>query len=100
MNTRLFRPFAPHPDERSDTDIHVFGPGILCSIAIAKSERSCCCTARPVVAAVVNSANGKPTELLFCRHHFIASRRALKAAHAIVYDARGELVTSGDVPIP
>ncbi|MEU8804182.1 hypothetical protein [Spirillospora sp. NPDC048819] len=43
---------------------------------------------------------GRPTELPFCRHHFIASRSALEAAHATVYDAQGRLVTGDDVEIP
>ncbi|MFB4319266.1 hypothetical protein [Actinomadura sp. 21ATH] len=100
MKTRLFRTSAPQPGDRAGTDVHPFAAGILWSAAIAKAEHSCCCTARPVVAAVLRAADGRPAELLFCRHHFIASRQGLEAAHATVYDARGDLVTGGDVRVP
>ncbi|MFI0353281.1 hypothetical protein [Actinomadura sp. 9N407] len=100
VNTRLLRPFDPHPGEQIDANVHPFESGIRWSSAIAKAEHACCCTAGPVVAAVLTRAKGRPTELLFCRHHFIASRPALEAAHATVYDAQGRLVTSGDVQIP
>ncbi|XVQ09668.1 DUF7455 domain-containing protein [Spirillospora sp. CA-255316] len=100
MHARLLRPFDPHPDERTDANVHPFNTGVLWSNAIAKAERSCCCTAGPAVAAVLAPAEGRPAELLFCRHHFIASRAALEAAHATVYDAQGRLVTNGDVQNP
>ncbi|MFI0447492.1 hypothetical protein [Actinomadura sp. 6N118] len=99
MKAKLFRTFTPHSHEQIDTSVPTYLE-ILWSAAIAKAEHSCCCLARPVVAAVLSPAKGEPTELLFCRHHFIASRLALKAAHATVYDAQGRLVTSGDVRIP
>jgi hypothetical protein len=55
------------------------------------ADRACCCSARPTVMAVMPPAAGRdhPTELLFCGHHYRASRSALAAAGAAVFDVDG-----------
>jgi hypothetical protein len=54
-------------------------------------ERACCCSASPVVVAVITPAKGRrePTDLLLCGHHYRASKSALEAAGATVLDLRG-----------
>ncbi|MEW2360187.1 hypothetical protein [Spirillospora sp. NPDC029432] len=100
MKTRLFRISVPPAGDPAGAGVQPSAAGILWSAGLANAGHSCCCPARPVVAAVIHPANGRPADLLFCRHHFIASRPALEAAHATVYDARGDLVTTGDVRVP
>ena len=50
--------------------------------------RACCCVATAVVRVVLPPAPGRPheTDLLLCGHHYRASRAALSAAHARVYE--------------
>ena len=50
--------------------------------------QACCCVAKAVVRVVMPPAPGRPheTDLLLCGHHYRASRQALAAAHALVYD--------------
>ncbi len=57
-------------------------------------EPACCCTARPVVVAVLPStgASADPVELLMCGHHARVSWPALKEAGAFVFDATGRLL--------
>ena len=59
--------------------------------------RSCCCPAPPAVTVVMFRAQGRPhpVDLLLCGHHYRASRAALHAAEAAVYDAAGALIMSG-----
>lgn len=61
------------------------------------ADRSCCCPARPVVTVIMPPAPGRlhPVDLLLCGHHFRASRAALTAAGAAVYDDMGALVAGG-----
>jgi len=61
------------------------------------ADRACCCPARPVVTVIMPPAPGRPhrVDLLLCGHHFRASRAALKAAGAAVYDDTGALVAGG-----
>lgn len=49
--------------------------------------RACCCTARPVVKIImpVTSSRPSPVDLWLCGHHWRASRQALRAAGATVY---------------
>lgn len=59
-------------------------------------QRADCCPAHPAFRAVL-AARGertRPTELLLCGHHLRASRAALAAAGAAVYDTSGRLVSS------
>ena len=63
--------------------------------AARRAGRSCCCSAWPVVIAVMPPASGRPhqTDLLLCGHHYRVSRRALAAAGAMVVDMAGSPVT-------
>ncbi len=63
-------------------------------MAIGIAERACCCPARPVVRVVMPATASRPVpvDLLLCGHHFRASRAALLAAGAAVYDNRGVLI--------
>ncbi len=60
--------------------------------------RSCCCSARPVVIAVMppSASRPHPTDLLLCRHHYRVSRNALRLAGATVVDMAGQHVADGD----
>ncbi len=51
------------------------------------AERSCCCSARPVVVAVFPPRAGRshPVDLLLCGHHFRACRAELEAAGAVLH---------------
>jgi hypothetical protein len=68
--------------------------------AIRRAGRSCCCSARPMIVALIPPAPGRPhqTDLLLCGHHYRASRLALAAADATVVDLDGAPVTGGDWP--
>ncbi|WP_300613337.1 hypothetical protein [Trebonia sp.] len=61
-------------------------------------DRACCCPARPVVTVIMPPGPGHPfaADLLLCGHHYKASRAALRAAGATVYDAAGMVITPGD----
>lgn len=63
--------------------------------AIRRAGRSCCCSARPMVVALIPASPGRPhqTDLLLCGHHYRASRQALAAAGATVVDLDGMPVT-------
>jgi hypothetical protein len=52
------------------------------------ADQACCCVAKAVVRVVMPPAPGRPheTDLLLCGHHYRASRQALAATHARVYD--------------
>jgi hypothetical protein len=65
--------------------------------AVRQSDRACCCPARPVVIAVMPPGASRPhqTELLLCRHHYRASRQALRAAGATVLDIKGAPISGG-----
>lgn len=73
-------PTAPHIDWR----------------AARLASRSCCCSARPAVIAVMPAAAGRPhqTDLLLCWHHYRASRDGLKSAGAKILNLAGSPVTS------
>jgi hypothetical protein len=62
--------------------------------AVRRAGRSCCCSAKPLVVALIPPAPGRPhpTDLLLCGHHYRASRAALAAAGAIVMDTHGRPV--------
>jgi hypothetical protein len=67
---------------------------LLLSLSHVVADRACCCPARPVVTVIMPAAPGRPhpVDLLLCGHHFRASRAALTAAGAAVYDDTGALV--------
>jgi hypothetical protein len=54
--------------------------------AARRADRACCCTAKPVVIALMPATADRPheTDLLLCGHHYRVSRRALAAAGAVV----------------
>lgn len=64
--------------------------------ALRRADRACCCTARPTVIAVIPATANRPdgTELLFCMHHYRASRVALADAGATGIDATGRSLTA------
>jgi hypothetical protein len=63
--------------------------------AIRRAGRSCCCSARPMVVALIPASPGRPqqTDLLLCGHHYRASQRALAAAGVTLLDLDGMPVT-------
>lgn len=65
------------------------------SLHESPAGRACCCVAPAVVRVVLPASPGRPheTDLLLCGHHYRASRRALSAAHARVYELTA---SSGD----
>ena len=56
--------------------------------ALCSAPRACCCPARPAVIAVLPPSPGRPRaeDLLLCRHHYRASRKALAVAGAVILD--------------
>ena len=63
-------------------------------MALGVHERACCCPARPLVRVMLPAAGSRPelVDLLLCGHHYRASQAALRAAGAVVYDQKGELI--------
>jgi hypothetical protein len=63
-------------------------------MALGVNERACCCPARPLVRVMLPAAGSRPelVDLLLCGHHYRASQAALRAAGAVVYDQKGELI--------
>jgi hypothetical protein len=59
------------------------------------AERACCCCAKPAIVAIVPPGPGRasPSDLLLCRHHYVASQRALVDGAAAVFDSEGEPLT-------
>jgi hypothetical protein len=57
---------------------------------LASTDRACCCTAKPVVIAVMpqTAQRPHPIELLLCGHHHHVSKEALETAGAVTYDSR------------
>lgn len=68
------------------------------AVALALSDRACCCPARPVVTAVIPPGRGHrcPVSLLLCGHHYRVSSAALHAIGADVYDQAGALIPVGE----
>jgi hypothetical protein len=64
--------------------------------ALTTASRGCCCSARPVVVAVLPLAPDRdhPVDLLLCAHHYRASREPLAAAGASVFDKNGSQVVA------
>ena len=87
--------FAHHGNRdlaRLDDEMHALGR------RLTPADRACCCPARPVVTVVMPPVPGRPhpVDLLLCGHHYHASRAALHAAGAAVYDEAGFLITADD----
>ncbi len=70
--------------------------------ALQHADRACCCSAQPLVIAVLppHASRPHPTELLFCRHHYRDLCVPLAVAGAACFDIHGVVVTSADAPIP
>jgi hypothetical protein len=66
----------------------------LSGTAIPVGARACCCPATPAVIVLMPSAAARhhSVDLLLCGHHYRASRAALCAAGATVYDSAGTLI--------
>jgi hypothetical protein len=82
---------------------HRPGPGIRTAYQdeLQQAAHACCCSARPVVVAVMppSPCRPHPTGILLCAHHFRASRAALVTAGASVLDRDGMPVMPGDVAL-
>lgn len=65
---------------------------------LAGADRACCCTAKPAVIALLppSPARRKRVELLFCMHHYRASRIGLREAGAVILGADGRNL--GELP--
>lgn len=61
-------------------------PGPVVQVAFGWPERSCCCSAPPVVRALMPPAPGRDhsVELYLCGHHYRVSADALASARATV----------------
>ncbi len=73
--------------------------------AARTADRSCCCTARPAVVAIIPPSSGRehPTDLLMCMHHYRLHRRRLERAGATTADLSGRLIRPGSsayLPVP
>ncbi len=61
-------------------------------IAAAMPERADCCPAKPQVRVVM--LRGPRADFWLCGHHYQASRQALQAAGAVVFDRNGQLIAT------
>lgn len=72
-------------------------PGDHWARTLNEADRSCCCSARPVVVAVLTVNDPlqrlEPTDLLLCGHHYRRNRATLSALVAMVYRQDGSVVT-------
>ena len=68
--------------------------------AARQAGRACCCTARPVIIAIMPPTPSRthPTDLLLCGHHYRMCRKGLAAADATVLDFTGAPVPDDDWP--
>jgi hypothetical protein len=78
------------------------GKGHIDWNAAQRAGRACCCSAKPAVIAVMPPVKGRrhSTELLLCGHHYRASKRALAAAGATVWDMNSASVTDDGWALP
>jgi hypothetical protein len=89
---------ATRPEQDSPRPL---GPLFVDLPAARLAERSCCCSAKPTVIAVMPLAPHRPrqTDLLLCGHHYRVSRQALDAAGVAVMDIEGTPVTGSHWPL-
>jgi len=92
--------FAGRPGTLQDGPDTTRDEALVASIyrhILMRAERACCCTAKPAVLVVMPTSATRPhrTELLFCMHHYRASRRGLGAAGALAVGADGRQL--GDI---
>lgn len=83
------------PDERRRTRSHLIDWSVT-----RLADRACCCPAPPIVVAVMPPSTGRPfpTDLLFCGHHYRASRRSLAAVGAVILDMNGRPFSDNSLP--
>ncbi len=62
--------------------------------AIEPYERSCCCSAPPIVRAVfvASSPAVHSVDLLLCGHHYRVSAATLSSMAAMIFDRQGYLI--------
>lgn len=79
------------PATSARTDSHKFGgERPLRDLLEDIPDTACCCPAQPQVKVVMPATASHPSvDIWLCRHHWRASRRALAAAGAAVYDVSG-----------
>ena len=85
VSARHARPArTAEPTEPAAVEAHVR------AARIALADRACCCSARPVAAAIMPPWPGRshPVDLLFCGHHLRAAKAGLEAAGAVIHYAR------------
>jgi hypothetical protein len=94
---------SPHPQGRTDEPDSLPGsdwpaPAVYLTdwpTLLRLAERACCCCAKPAIVAIVPPGPGRTSasDLLLCRHHYVASERALVDGAAAVFDSEGEPLT-------
>jgi hypothetical protein len=89
MNTNFIYPSAGQGDvaaERSSGD--AVDPPV---VVPDHGDRACCCPAKAVLQVVMPPTVTRPhaSDLLLCGHHYLVSRPALAAAHAVVHELPG-----------
>jgi hypothetical protein len=62
--------------------------------ALKTAGRSCCCSSRPAVLAIVppTPSRNHKTDLLLCMHHYRLSQQALRTAGAIMINRDREII--------
>ena len=84
---------SQHPDSGGTTTMprpaHLDAAGGLPT----RPERACCCSARPMMIAMIPPGEGRPAsvDLWLCGHHYRKSQKALTAAGAEVAAAPGSI---------
>lgn len=65
---------------------------------VIAADRADCCSAGPVMRVILPATpdRTRTAQLLLCAHHCRESRRSLAHAGAAVYDANGQLLSSGE----
>jgi hypothetical protein len=103
MSTRFLHPSGTDPKTAQPEVLHSEdapppGAHAIDWRSARLAGRSCCCTARPMLIAVMPPTASRPhsSDLLLCGHHYRASRHALELADATVLDLVGRPVT-GDL---
>ena len=92
---RRGRAGAPHPRDPAASPHETALPGDTdLPDALPAGQSACCCAHQPAFIAVLAppAPGAALVELLLCADHFRASRGALRAAGAAVFDVDGRLV--------
>ena len=85
----------PHHELKADWETVPPARVLDWTMELVAADRACCCSAKPAVAVVLprSDLDTEPVALLLCGHHYRASREALRARSAEVYDRHGRLIT-------